>query len=63
MTTKKYYTKEFLDALTEALDNCAALGTPTVLLYRRAGKLDIRVKIDVTPPTNIILPLIFQEGK
>lgn len=56
------YSKEFLDAINAALGTCAVSSQPIVLLYQRKGKLDIRVKVDATPPIPGVTLLVFQEA-
>jgi hypothetical protein len=58
----KLYTKECLTAVDDALVRSATKGTQTTILYRRKGQLDIRVKVDLTPPSNVMNPLIYEEA-
>lgn len=58
---KKIYSKEFLEAVDAALTRCAG-GLPTTLIYRRAGKLDIRVKFDAVPPTPATTTFVYEES-
>ncbi len=48
---KKHYNKAFLDALDAALVVAAVDNQPYVVIYRRTGKLDVRVKIECRTPT------------
>lgn len=57
----KAYTREFLDAVDEALLRCSADSKQTTLIYRRRGHLDIRVKLDLIPPTTDNTPIIYEE--
>lgn len=58
--TKQFYTKDFLDGLDAALIRCSDAKSATTLIYRRSGQLDIRVKIDQTPPTSTPQTVIYQ---
>jgi hypothetical protein len=60
MKPKDIFSKEFLDAVDESLVRSAS-GLPTILIYRRNGKLDIRVKVDLTPPAVGTEPIIYEE--
>ena len=48
---KKQYNKAFLDALDAALVLAATDNQPSVVIYRRQGKLDVRVKVECRTPT------------
>ncbi len=54
----KAYSKEFQTAVTDALIRAQKDGAPCILIWRRQGYLDVRVKIDLTPaivgPTTMI---------
>lgn len=54
---KKHYTKEFLAMVDDALVKVATAGDPTMLLYRRPGLLNIRVKVECRPEV-IEIPVI-----
>lgn len=55
------FSADFLAGVDGALTRALQLGTPTTILYRRNGKLDIRVKIDLTPPPTNDHPLVYEE--
>lgn len=57
---KKYYTKDFLTAVDDALVRCCLDKKPTTLIFRRKGQLDIRVKFDSTPPSSEQTLLVYE---
>jgi hypothetical protein len=57
---KKIYSKEFLNAVDDALLRCANDNSPTTLIYKRKDKLDVRVKFDAVPPAPATTTLVYE---
>lgn len=56
----KTFSKEFRDAVDQALVRVSSGGASTIV-YRRAGKLDVRIRLDVTPPQAGQMVLVIEE--
>ncbi len=59
----KVFSKEFTRAVDAALLNAAQNSAACILIWRRTGFLDIRVKVDLTPATVGPTTIVFEETK
>lgn len=61
MKANKHFTKEFLQAVDDALVWAYQEGRAMTCLYVRRGRLNVRVKVDLAPPEAPLARVEFEE--